>query len=92
MKFTPIIGAHDYNFKVEHIKEFLGEGNKVKALVFLRGRERSKPELGVKLLEKVIIDIAEFGVVEKMPSHEGVTVFMTLLPKTLAGGKTNAKT
>ena len=92
VKFTPIIGAHDYNFKVEHIKEFLGEGNKVKALVFLRGRERSKPELGVKLLENVIIDIAEFGVVEKMPSHEGVTVFMTLLPKTLAGGKTNAKT
>ena len=46
IKFRPKISVHDYDFKMKHVKRFLGEGNKVKITVMLRGREKQKPELG----------------------------------------------
>ena len=47
IKFRPKISIHDYDFKMKHVQRFLGEGNKVKITVMLRGREKQKPELGL---------------------------------------------
>lgn len=61
IKFRPKISIHDYNFKMRHIQRFLAEGNKVKITVMLRGRERSKPELGQGILARVFEDVKNAG-------------------------------
>ena len=54
IKFRPKISIHDYDFKMKHVRRFLGEGNKVKITVMLRGREKQKPELGYQVLDRVL--------------------------------------
>lgn len=71
VKFRPNIDEHDYDFKLRNAKRFLEEGDKVKATVQFRGREMSRTELGVKLLERVARDIADGGVVESTPELNG---------------------
>jgi len=61
IKFRPKISIHDYNFKMRHIQRFLGEGNKVKITVMLRGRERAKPELGTQFLDRVLEDTKDIA-------------------------------
>ena len=61
IKFRPKISIHDYNFKMKHVKRFLEEGNKVKVTIMLRGRERSRPELGQQVLDRVMADIQGLG-------------------------------
>ena len=50
IKFRPKVDEHDYQFKKKHIERFLGEGDKVKATVFFRGREIAHPEIGRRIL------------------------------------------
>ncbi len=85
----PRIGEHDLNFKVEHMREFLEDGDKVKVSVFLRGRERAKPELGFELLKKVLSMVEDLGELEKPPKQEGYNIVMFLIPK--KGGKKSAQ-
>ena len=61
IKFRPKISIHDYNFKMRHVERFLRDGNKVKITVMLRGREKAKPELAHKILDRVFEDIKELG-------------------------------
>ena len=61
IKFRPKISIHDYTFKLKHVQRFLEEGNKVKITIMLRGREKSRPEMGVAVLERVVTDCAGLG-------------------------------
>lgn len=61
IKFRPKISIHDFNFKMRHIKRFLDEGNKVKVTIMLRGREKSRPELGEQVLERVLEESKGYG-------------------------------
>lgn len=61
IKFRPKISIHDYTFKIRHVQRFLNDGNKVKITVMLRGREKAKPELGVKILNRVFEDVKDLG-------------------------------
>jgi translation initiation factor IF-3 len=61
IKFRPKISVHDYDFKMKHVKRFLEEGNKVKITVMLRGREKSRPEMGQAILERVLGDVHGLG-------------------------------
>ena len=61
IKFRPKISIHDYSFKMKHVKRFLDEGNKVKVTIMIRGRERSKPELAYKLMDRILADSQTFG-------------------------------
>jgi translation initiation factor IF-3 len=61
IKFRPKISIHDYKFKMRHVHRFLKEGNKVKITVMLRGREKAKPELARKILDRVFEDVQELG-------------------------------
>ncbi len=61
IKFRPKISVHDYSFKMKHVKRFLEEGNKVKITIMIRGRERSKPELAHKLMDRILADAQAFG-------------------------------
>jgi len=78
VKFKPRIDEHDYQFKCKHIRRFLEQGNKVRAFVHFRGRERAHLEIGLKILERIIEDVNELAVVEKKPSMEGSQMAMYL--------------
>jgi len=71
IKFRPKVDEHDYNFKKKHIERFLADGDKVKATIFFRGREMAHPEIGRRILERLIDDLAEVAIAETMPRQEG---------------------
>ncbi len=66
---------------MKHAKEFLEEGNKVRAYVFFRGRSILFKEQGEVLLLRFANDLEECGKVESMPSLEGKKMFLYLAPK-----------
>ena len=81
IRFGPQTDEHDYQFKLKHAKEFLEEGNKVRAYVFFRGRSILFKEQGEVLLLRFANDLEEYGKVESMPSLEGKKMFLDLAPK-----------
>ena len=54
IKYRPKISDHDFEFKTNHVKEFLAEGNKVKLTIMFRGREMAHPEFGRELLGRIV--------------------------------------
>ena len=80
VKMRPKTEEHDYEFKVRNVKRFLEEGNKARITIMFRGREITHKELGQSLLEDVIKDVKEVGVVEQVPRMEGRQMFMILAP------------
>ena len=81
IRFGPQTDEHDYQFKLKHAKEFLEEGNKVRAYVFFRGRSILFKEQGEVLLLRFANDLEGCGKVEGMPSLEGKKMFLYLAPK-----------
>ena len=81
IRFGPQTDEHDYQFKLKHAREFLNEGNKVRAYVFFRGRSILFKEQGEVLLLRFANDLEEFGKVELMPKLEGKKMFLYLAPK-----------
>lgn len=90
IKFRPKISIHDYNFKMRHVLRFLEEGNKVKITVMLRGREKSRPELGTQVLDRVLADTQDIGRQDGEVKKHGWAVAALLVP-IKSGGK-DAKT
>lgn len=84
IRFGPQTDEHDYAFKLKHAKEFLEEGNKVRAYVFFRGRSILFKEQGEVLLLRFANDLEEFGKVEQMPKLEGKKMFLYMAPKKTA--------
>lgn len=81
IRFGPQTDDHDYQFKLKHAKDFLLDGNKVRAYVFFRGRSILFKEQGEVLLLRFANDLEEWGKVEHMPSLEGKKMFLYLTPK-----------
>ncbi len=81
IRFGPQTDEHDYNFKLKHAKEFLTEGNKVRAYVFFRGRSILFKEQGEVLLLRFANDLEEFAKVEQLPKLDGKKMFLYLAPK-----------
>lgn len=75
------IGEHDYQVKLKSIQRFIKDGDKVKVIVRLRGREEQHAELGIKLLNRFLNDATDISEVEKMPKREGKNVITILHPK-----------
>ena len=71
IKFRPKVDEHDYQFKKKHIERFLNDGDKVKATIFFRGREMAHPEIGARILERLLADLADLAIAETMPRREG---------------------
>ena len=90
VKFRINVDDHDYDTKKNHVLRFLGEGDKVKATIFFRGREMSRQSLGREILERLVKDIGEHGVVEFRPRQEGNTLHLILAPKKSGGEKKSA--
>ena len=71
IKFRPKVDEHDYQFKRNHIQRFIEDGDKVKATIFFRGREMAHPEIGRRILERLIGDLGEVAMAETAPRQEG---------------------
>ena len=61
IQFRPKIDEHNYTTKMEHVKRFLEDRDKVKCIVRFRGREQSRPELGIRLLQRVAEEMDKLG-------------------------------
>ena len=83
VKLRPNTDQHDYNFKLKNAFRFLESGDKVKVLVFFRGREIVHRENGQKLLVRVTETLEDIAVVEQEAKQEGRTLCMIFAPKSL---------
>jgi translation initiation factor IF-3 len=81
IKLRPGIDDHDYEVKMKQMKNFIGEGDKVKVTLRFRGREMAHQELGVKVLERIRNDLTELVKVEQMPKLENRQMVMVVSPK-----------
>ncbi len=81
IKFRPKTDTHDLDFKLKHIRRFLGEGNKVRLMIVFRGREIVHPETGQSMLDIVSKEVADLSVIEQKPSMEGRRMVMVLGPR-----------
>ena len=91
VKFRINVDDHDYETKKNHVLRFLDEGDKVKATIFFRGREMTRTNLGREILERLIKDVGEKGIVEFRPRQEGNTLHAILAPKKAGEQKPQAQ-
>lgn len=86
VKFRPGTDDHDYAYRMKHAREWLTEGDKVKATIWFRGREMTHRELGARILERLEKDLADISEVEMRPRMEGNQMFTIFGPKRHKGG------
>jgi len=96
IKIRPKINEHDYQVKLRHLQRFLQGGYKAKITLMFRGRELSHIDLGQQLLDRLVTELQELGVVEQKARFEGRNMVMVLSPRRgsmkreLEGSKTGA--
>jgi translation initiation factor IF-3 len=80
MKYRPKIGKGDFETKTRKVKQFLGEGNRVKVTIMFRGREMQHPELGRRILDNIAEEADDISKVEVYPKLDGRNMVMVLVP------------
>ena len=81
MKFKLNIGEADYETKINHVRRFLENGSPVKITIWFTGREVSRPEAGVLLLERINLEIEDFGTGSLNRTLQGRNMQMFIDPK-----------
>jgi translation initiation factor IF-3 len=81
IKMRPVTQEHDFQVRVKHTQEFMEKGDKVKVTIQFKAREITHPEIARKLMDKMILAIADHAIIEKPPSLEGKMLTMILSPK-----------
>jgi translation initiation factor IF-3 len=80
IKFHVNVDVHDYNYKINHAKEFLGKGHKLKLSLVFRGREAAHKAIGFEIIEKAVSALEEFGQLENKPVLSGRTISVSMNP------------
>ncbi len=80
VKLRPGTDENDYQIKLRNMTRFLQEEDKVKVTLRFRGREMAHQEIGMRQIERIKTDLAEFANVEQMPTMEGRQMVMILAP------------
>ena len=80
VKFSVNVDEHDYVTKRNHVLRFLGEGDKVKASLRFRGREMAHQNLGRAVLDRLVKEVGDKGIVEFRPRMEGNTMHVIMAP------------
>src|SRR5215472_1771786 len=81
VKFRPATAEHDFQVRKNQIIKFLGEGHKVRAMIFHRGREMAHQEVGRAKMTRLLGEIESFGQIETPPRMEGNVLVALLAPK-----------
>jgi len=80
IRFRLKIDKHDFETKKGHVIRFLEGGDKVKVMIMFRGREQSRPEMGIRLLQRLASEVTEYGSVESQPRLDGRNMTMVIGP------------
>ena len=80
VKFSVTVDEHDYQTKKNQAVRFLNDGDKVKASLRFRGRQMAHRDLGYNIINRLIQDIGDAGVVEFMPRMEGTILHAIVAP------------
>jgi len=88
VKFHANVADHDYQTKVRHIRDFLGEGHRVKVSLWFRGRENTHQEFGYEVMKRVVQDCSDISQMEQSPQLFGRNLIMRLAPRS---GKARAQ-
>jgi len=81
IKYRPGTEEADYQIKFKNLVKFIDNGDKVKVIIWFRGREVQHRELGMEMLDRIEMDCEEFAVVEQRAKLEGRQLGMMLAPK-----------
>jgi len=92
LTFRPKIGDHDVEVRTKRAREFLLKGYKVKFTVIYRGRERSHPEIGERVLLEAFEVVKDVGKIESPPIREGRKTFIMIEPLVKPPPKVRPKT
>lgn len=92
IRFRLKIDPHDYATKKGHVVRFLEGGDKVKVMIMFRGREQSRPEMGMRLLQRLAEDVSDLGSIESSPRLDGRNMTMVIGPhKKKQGGRSDQR-
>jgi translation initiation factor IF-3 len=80
LKMRYKIETHDYEVKVRSAQKFLNEGDKIKVLIMLRGREVQHADLALTLMNRFADELKDYAMIDREPRLEGKTVIMILSP------------
>ena len=80
IKFRPVTEENDYQIKVNKIKSFLENGDRIKVTLRFRGREMVHQEIGLELLKRVEVDLEDMAIIEQFPTIEGRQLVMLMVP------------
>jgi translation initiation factor IF-3 len=78
IRMRPSIGEHDYEFKKRSARKFIDNGDKVKVTIRFRGREFSRTDLGMSVLNKLALELGDIAEVESQPKMDGRQMVMVL--------------
>ena len=81
IRLSPKIEEHDFNFKMNHVQNFIEQGHKVKVSVMFKGRQITHKEFGDQLIEKIIKKLEDVAKVESGPSFEGRNMIVVFIKK-----------
>ena len=81
IKFRPGTDDHDYSYRMERARGWIGDGDKVRATIAFRGREMAHRDLGANMLARLRDDLADIAEVEVRPKMEGYQMFIIMVPK-----------
>lgn len=85
------IEDHDFQVKLKHAQKFLTDGDKIKVLIVLRGREMQHSNMAIDLMNRFADDLKDLGAMDREPKMEGKSVIMILNPLPQRGGTPAAK-
>lgn len=80
IRMRPLIGTHDYEFKMRNSRKFIENGDKVKVIIRFRGRELNRKELGENVLNRLAAELEDIAKMEMKPKMEGRQMVMILMP------------
>lgn len=92
IKFTPVIGDHDIEVKLKKIKQFLEDGNKVKITIWLKGRQKRRPEMLGEMTDRIMEILTEISEIESPPKRERWSTHILIGKKKGEKGDKDAKT
>ncbi len=81
IRLRPSISEHDLSYRLQDIRDFIKEGNKVRVRVLFKGREIDHPEMALRLLEKIMAGVSDVAKIEQKPESDGRSLVMILATK-----------
>lgn len=81
IKLRPVTEEGDYQVKLRNLIRFLEDGDKAKVTLKFRGREMTHQDLGIEMMKRIEVDLAEYGIIEQQAKMEGRQIFMVLAPR-----------